>query len=109
MSSAIRAPWTDSIRLAVEILLRWAAYIIVMSTTITAASTVSVIMSSIMVKPRRSVAWGQERAEDVELVRIDYRLRYVVDVTDRSPMYVQATVTVTFLRLSSGAGSVETS
>src|SRR5262245_27555731 len=52
MSTAIRAPWVDSMRFEVVVLLRWAAYITVMRTIITAASTVRVIISSTSVKPR---------------------------------------------------------
>src|SRR5262245_27295229 len=51
MSTAIRAPWVDSMRFEVVVLLRWAAYITVMRTIITAASTVRMITSSTHAKP----------------------------------------------------------
>ena len=54
MSTATRLAWDDSMRFAVATLLRAAVYMTVVSTTSTTASTVSVIISSTRVKPRRA-------------------------------------------------------
>src|SRR5262245_7178411 len=71
MSIATRAPCADSTRFEVEVLLRWAAYMTVISTTMTAASTVRVIISSTRVKPRRSVARGEAMGRMAGDVRMD--------------------------------------
>src|SRR5262245_26441487 len=61
MSIAARADCAASMLFVVLTLLRCAAYMTVMRTTITTASTVSVIISSTSVNPRRSLARGEVR------------------------------------------------